>query len=161
MVSMAPTIPAVGDQATAAWADEVAGDIISLAGEASPAPLSFTPGSNTDTAAGTNTWITLGNVTVPTWATKCNVVYTFNGIFDRGTTGNVTAVLKVGSASAALTKRLPGPGVANQRFTVVITDRLTGLTSGSQSVTIQTVQTTGTYRADGVSFFTALFTFQP
>jgi hypothetical protein len=160
MVSMAPTIPAVGDQATAAWADEVAGDITSLAGEASPAPLQFTPGSNTDTVAGTNTWITLGNITVPTWATKCNVLYTFNGPYDTGTTGNVTAVLKVGSAGG-LTKRILSPGVANQRFMVVIADHITGLTSGSQSVTIQTVQTTGTYRADSTSFFTAQFTFQP
>jgi hypothetical protein len=163
MVSMAPTIPAVGDQATAAWADEVAGDIISLAGEASPAPLLFTPGGNTDTpAAGTATWVTLGNITVPTWATKCNVVYTCNGIYDTGTTSNVSTVLKVGSVAGGVSKRIGAPGVANQRFHVPIADRLTGLSTGSQSVTISATFTAGSVvRADGVSFFTALFTFQP
>jgi hypothetical protein len=163
MVSMAPTIPAVGDQATAAWADEVAGDIISLAGEAAPAPLLFTPGGNTDTpGAGTATWVTLGNITVPTWATKCNVVYTCNGIYDTGTTSSVSAVLKIGSVAGGVSKRIGAPGVANQRFHVPIADRLTGLSTGSQSVTISATFTAGSViRADATSFFTALFTFQP
>jgi hypothetical protein len=163
MVSMAPTIPAVGDQATAAWADEVAGDIISLAGEASPAPLLFTPGGNTDTpGAGTATWVTLGNITVPTWATKCNVIYTCNGIYDTGTTSNVSMVIKVGAVAGGVSKRVTAPGVANQRFQVPIADRLTGLSTGSQSVTISATFTAGSViRADTTSFFTALFTFQP
>jgi hypothetical protein len=160
---MAPTQPAVGDQATAAWADEVAQDVISLAGGASPPPLLFTPGGNTDTpGAGTATWVTLGNITVPTWATKCNVTYTMNGIFDTGTTSNVSAVLKIGSVAGGVSKRIDAPGVANQRFHVPITDRLTGLSTGSQSVTISATFTAGSViRADVTSFFTALFTFQP
>jgi len=160
---MTPTQPAVGDLATAAWADEVAQDIVSLAGEAAPAPLLFTPGGNTDTpGAGTATWVTLGNITVPTWATKCNVIYTCNGIYDTGTTSNVSAVIKVGSAAGGLSKRIDAPGVANQRFHMPITDRVTGLSTGSQSVTISATFSSGSVvRADATSFFTAQFTFQP
>jgi hypothetical protein len=136
-------------------------NLLSISSEWFPAPMLFTPGSNTDTAAGTNTWLTLGSITVPTWASSCNVAYCLNGIYDTGTTGNVTAVIKVGSTAGGVTKRLLGPGVANQRFHHPIYDRLSGISTGSQSVTIQTVQTTGTYRADGTSFVTAQFTFQP
>jgi hypothetical protein len=123
--------------------------------------LLFAPGGNTDTAAGTNTWLTLGNVTVPVWATQCSVGYTLNGIYDTGTAGNVTAVVKIGSAAGGVSKRILGPGIASQRFYVPVRDRVTGLSTGSQSVTINTTQTTGTYRADTQAFVTASFTFLP
>ena len=158
---MAPTSPAVGDQSTAAWATDIALDVIDLA--TTNQVLLFTPGGNTDTpGAGTATWVTLGNITVPTWATKCNVVYTMNGVFDTGTTSSVTGVMKIGSVAGAASKRISAPGVANQRFHQPIVDRLTGLSTGSQSVTISATFTAGSViRADTTSFFTALFTFQP
>jgi hypothetical protein len=159
--SMAPTSPAVGDQSTAAWATDIALDVIDLA--TTNQVLLFTPGGNTDTpGAGTATWVTLGNVTVPTWASTCNVVYTCNGIYDTGTTSVVSAVIKIGSRSGAVSKRILTPDVANQRFHMPIVDRLTGLSTGSQSVTISATFTSGSVvRADTTSFFTALFTFQP
>jgi hypothetical protein len=118
-------------------------------------------GGNIDTAAGTNTWLTLGNVTVPAWATNVSVDYTLNGIYDTGTTGSVTAVVKVGTAAGGVSRRILGPGVANQRFHVPVRDRVTGLSSGSQSVTINTTQSAGTYRFDTTAFATATFTFLP
>jgi hypothetical protein len=123
--------------------------------------LLYTQGGTIDTAAGTTTWLTIGNVTVPAWATTVSVGYTLNGIYDTGTTGSVTAVVKIGSAAGAVSRRILGPGVANQRFHVPIRDRVTGLASGSQSVTINTTQTAGTYRFDATAFATATFTFLP
>jgi hypothetical protein len=123
--------------------------------------LLFAPGANADTpGSGTATWVTLGNVTVPLWATQCFVTYTMNGIFDTGTTASVTVVMKIGSVSGSVTKRLLSPGVATQRFHQPITDVLTGLSTGSQSVTLSAGFGAGTVvRADATSFFTALFAF--
>lgn len=150
------TAPAVGDTGTAAWADSVANWLNQLT-----ATLLFTPGGNTDTpGAGTATWVTLGNITVPTWSTQCVVTYTCNGIYDTGTTSSVSCVIKVGSAAGAVSKRILTPGVSLQRFHMPITDLVTGLSTGSQSVTLSATFSAGTViRADTQTFFTAQFIF--
>jgi hypothetical protein len=165
MVSMAPTIPAVGDQATAAWADEVAGDVIDLAGSANQSLL-YTPGGNTDTpTSGTATWFTMGNITVPTWATKCIVTYSITGIITLATSINCTAIFKVGSVSGSLgSKRICDNGTTSGRYSYTVTDLLTGLSTGSQSVTVSATWVAGTansYRLDTTSHVTAVFRFQP
>jgi hypothetical protein len=148
--------PAVGDTATAAYADAVA-----LQLNTPEQTLLFTPGGNTDTpGAGTATWVTLGNITVPTWASTCFVTYTMNGIYDTGTTSNVAVVMKVGSISGAVNKRILGVSISGQRLHIPIADQFTGLSTGSQSVTLSATFTSGTVvRADATSFFTALFIF--
>ena len=153
---MAITVPAVGDTGTAAWADSVANMLNGLA-----TTLLFTPGGNTDTpGAGTATWVTLGNVTVPTWSTSCMVNVTCDGIFDTTTTANATAQLKIGSVGGAVNKRLMIPGVTSQRFGQSWNDLLTGLSTGSQSVTLSaTFVASGPIRADTTAYFTVGFIF--
>ncbi len=158
---MVPTQPAVGDLATAAWADEVAQDVIDLAG--TEQVLLFTPGGALDTpAAGTATWLTVGNVTVPTWATKCIASFTLSGVYCIGATASTTSVIKIGTVAGAVSKIITHPGVANQRFQLPVFDKLTGVSTGSQSVTISATFSSGSViRADGTSFFAGTFRFQP
>lgn len=123
--------------------------------------MTFTPAGNSDTpGAGTATWVTLGNVTVPTWATQALVDYTCNGIYDTGTTSVASCVIKIGSAAGQVSKRILTPGVANQRIHMPINDLVTGLSTGSQSVTLSSTFSSGSVvRADTTSFFTVQFTF--
>ena len=162
MGTMSPTQPAVGDLATAAWADEVAQDVVSLSGEAS-AWLLHTPGGNEDTSSSTTvTWFTMGNVTVPTWATKAIVILSYVGVSAIATGINCTSVLKIGSVSGT-SKRILDAATTN-RFHWAVVDQLTGLSTGSQSVTVSAAWTAGTanvYRIDTTSHVSAQFIFKP
>ena len=126
--------------------------------------LLFTPVANNDTpGAGTATWFTLGNVTVPSWATQAVVTYSINGIFNGVIGTNASQILKIGAASGAVSKRIIDPGVINQRFNIAVADIVTGLAAGVQSVTMASTYTGGGgfYRIDTFSYVTARFTFQP
>lgn len=122
--------------------------------------LSFAPSGNIDTAgAGTATWITLGSVTVPVWSTSAWVIFTVDGAFDTGTTANVSNVIKIGTATGGVSRRIPSPGVTG-RFSYSIVDRISSMSTGSQSVTISSTFTSGTVvRADTSSTITALIIF--
>lgn len=125
--------------------------------------LAFVPAGNTDTVTSSSgTWITMGNITVPPWATRCAIQINYGGMFDTGTTCNVTLTPKIGSA-AGNARRLLGPGISSQRWHQPVADIITsGLSSGSQSVTVLATFTAGSaVRADVSSFFTALFDFLP
>ncbi|HEX5347856.1 MAG TPA: hypothetical protein VFW64_12280 [Pseudonocardiaceae bacterium] len=151
-------VPAVGDAPTAAYADAVANMLNALT-----ATMLFTPAGNTDTpGAGSATWVTLGTVTVPTWASKAQVVVTCNGIYDNGTTSNVAVQLKVGTAAGVVNKRILGSGIAGQRLHLPWNDTVASLSTGAQSVTLFATFSGGsTFRADATSFFTAGFIFLP
>jgi hypothetical protein len=166
MGNMAPIVLSVGDLWTAAQVDEVAQDIIDLAGTVQT--LQYTPGGNNDTpsSVGTSpaTWFTMGNITVPTWATKCNVVYAIVGVFAVATGISASAVLKVGSVVGALGSKRILDGGTTGRFSFAVCEKFTGLSTGSQSVTMSASYTAGTvssYRVDTVSHITARFDFQP
>lgn len=125
--------------------------------------LLFTPAGNTDTSgSGTGTWATLGNVNVPPWATRCVTNTTANEFFDQGSNAIATIVLKIGSATGQVSKRIAGFGTG-ARFDVPWDDMFTsGLSSGSQSVTISSTYSSGTtFRADTTSYFTVTFDFLP
>jgi len=128
--------------------------------------LVFVPSGNLDTAtaAPQTTWITIGNITVPTWATKCQVVYTINGVYAVATGVNTSVQIKVGAIGGAINGRIIDPGNTTQRFGWAICDKLSALTSGVKSVTLATLWNAGTvtsYRADTSTSITAQFTFQP
>lgn len=123
----------------------------------------FTPGVALDTpGAGSATWITLGNVTVPVWATKAIVSYTIGGVLATGTGNNVTAALKIGGASGT-PARILDPGVVSQRFYHSLNDTVSGLPTGVQSVTILATWVVGgtVYRVDANSKLSAAITFMP
>ena len=126
--------------------------------------LLFTPVANNDTpGAGTATWFTLGNVTVPSWATTCQVVYSIVGVFNGAIGTNASHVVKIGTVSGAVSKRVIDPGVINQRFPITVADQVAGLTPGVQSVTVASTYTGGGgfYRIDTFSYVSAAFTFLP
>jgi hypothetical protein len=136
---------------------------LELLGAASQTLL-YTPVSNNDTpTSGTATWFTMGNITVPTWATKCIVAYSVNGIITVATSINCTSVMKVGGVAGAVSKRIMDLGTTAGRFTFSGQDRFTGLSAGSQSVTVSATWNAGTansYRLDTSSYVTAQFGFQ-
>lgn len=151
--------PAVGDTGTAAWADSVANFANAIQS------LTFIPGGNLDTpAAGTATWMTLGNVTVPTWANTAVVIWSLAS-YSTGSTAalSVTAGIKVGSAAGPTSSLPSAPGTANVGMSPVYVDTLTGLSSGTQSVTVSAtfVSGTGTFRVDTNDRITALIIFLP
>lgn len=127
--------------------------------------LVFSPAGNLDTpAAGTATWMTLGNITVPAWATSADVVYAINGLYEITAAVNVSVVMKIGTVAGAVSKRILTPGyVAGTRTNLPIMDTFTGLTGGVKSVTLSAawVAGTGKDRVDASSYVTALFAWRP
>lgn len=154
----AVVVPAVGDTGTASWADSVANI---LNGQLTA--LSHVPAGNEDTpGAGTATWFSWGNVTVPTWASNAVVIWSL-AAYNTGSASAlaVTAGVKIGSA-AGPTSRLPGSG-ATVDMTPTYIDTITGLATGTQAVTVSAtfVSGTGVFRLDTNDRVTALVIFLP
>lgn len=117
----------------------------------------FAPAGNSDTpSSGSATWVTLGTLSVPSWATQCWVMYTMNQFFDSATTSNTTVSMRLGTVGGGVTKRLVT--ASSQRVNQALADHFTGLTGGSTpSVTLFAAWTAGSViRADTQSYFTAL-----
>jgi hypothetical protein len=141
--------PATGDTATAAWADSVADQINQM-----HAFMTFVPGATfTTPASGTATWVTMGNVTVPAWATRARVSLTVTGIKANVTTAAVLVAVKIGS-STGVGKLFATPTVTNPRIQGALNDLLTSVPTGSQSVTVQ-----ATFVSDTMSVLSTLSSF--
>lgn len=155
------TVPvlAVGDLFTAATEDLIANILNSIG-----TTMLFTPAGTTDTpTSGTATWVTLGSLTVPTWATRAQVTVSCNRVFDIGTTANVAVTLKIGTAAGGVTGRLSSlTSSGSQAFNQTWSDLVSGLTAGAQSVTLSATFTSGSVvRADANSRFTIAVIFLP
>src|SRR6266702_3461522 len=99
----------------------------------------------TSTGAGTATWVTMGNVTVPAWATRARVCLAMNGVTALGTTSQLDLVVKIGaSTSTTGPQRMTTPAVTT-RFSLPLNDLLTSVPTGSQSVTLVATFQTGTF----------------
>lgn len=163
MNAMAPTLPAVGDQATASWADEVAQDVIDISGSANVVLKLTPPGTLSTVTTGTpTTWITLGNVTVPSWATQALVSWSLYGVLGPASEPLITMQLKIGTAAGDAI-RMMGLGAATGRNTWSIHETITGLTSGVKSVTILCAwtSTANSFQVTTDSRISARFTFKP
>lgn len=155
------TVPvlAVGDLFTATTENLIANILNSIG-----TTMLFTPAGTTDTpGAGTATWVTLGTLTVPAWATRTQVTVSCNRVYDIGTTANVAVTLKVGTAAGGVTGRLSSlTSSGSQAFNQTWSDLVSGLSAGTQSVTLSATFTSGSVvRADANSRFTAAFIFLP
>lgn len=119
--------------------------------------ITFTPAGATNTpGSGTSTWVTIGSLTVPVWATQAWVIYTINQFFDNGTTANVVITAKFGGV-AGIGKRLIGPGVTGQRLNQTINDHFTSVPTGSQTLLLSATFSAGsTLSVDTQSLFTAM-----
>lgn len=129
------------------------------------ARLAFTPGStlSTPTSVGSATWFTVGSVTVPTWATQAFVSWSLYSVTTPASATNTTAVVKVGSVSGSTRRILPtgSTGAVTTHFSQQ--DAFTGLSTGSQSVTVLASLVVGSlaYTVDVNSYFSAIFNFLP
>jgi len=156
---MALTVPAVGDLWTATLADAVINYV-----NAANTVVNFVPAGNTDTpASGTTptTWITLGNLAVPSWATAAVVVMTVNGFYEVAAgSDNVTIKTGIGTALGPFAPRLIGAPSAN-RGSFTWADTITSPPTGSQSLIVQATRVTGTsvYRVDGSCSISAQVSF--
>jgi hypothetical protein len=102
------------------------------------------------TSSGTATWLSIGSSTVPSWASKARVTWGVSGFDDSSASAlNVTCVLKIGSA-AGVSVRIPGSTVTTPSLSLTTTELLTGLSVGSQTVTISAtfVSGSGAFQAD-------------
>lgn len=146
-----PPILTVRDPGNVAWQQVITGDAI--------AAMTFVPsGSLLSPATGTGIWVTLGNITVPAWASKARVSITINGISNSTASSQATLVLKIGTATGSARR------LANQtttaRFGWAGIDFLTGVPTGSQSVAIQaSALAGGQFLADTGATFDVAFDF--
>jgi len=127
---VAVSVLAVGDTFTAAVENDIANQINQMRAFMTLAnPNVSTPG------AGTATWVTMGNTTVPTWATRARVCLALTGI--KGNTGAASANLavKIGASTGAV--KFFATVDATNRHQGTINDLLTSVPTGSQSVTVQ------------------------
>jgi len=140
-------VPATGDPATASWAAAVANQLNQMRAFMTLAnPNASTPG------AGTATWVTMGNITVPAWATQARVGLTACGINPSVANAGVDIAVKIGSSTGAL-KRWTAV-TAGARWQFALNDLLTAVPTGSQSVTVQATFANGTFSAPAtVSLF--------
>lgn len=110
--------------------------------------LSFAPGANVDaTTSGTMTdWLTLGNVTVPPWATRARVHTSLTFVAEVTAAGNEYVLrTRIGTA-AAVGRRFLGLDTTTRRMNFSWANptlSLGGIT-GSQSVVVQAQRIAGT-----------------
>jgi hypothetical protein len=96
-------------------------------------------------ASGTATWVSFANITVPSWATKARISLTINSCNAVAAGAGVNLAVKIGSVSNAA-KRFTAQNIGRQA-TLAVNDLLTGLTSGSQTLTVQATFVTSTFTA--------------
>jgi len=116
--------------------------------------LFFTPAGSTNSPAGPATWITLGNLTVPAWAASARIQINCVAIAGSAAAASANLQIKLGTVGGTL-QSMPAPN-GTTRFTAPIYDKLTGITTGSQSLTIQSTNVSGNLSADTTSHFVAL-----
>lgn len=115
--------------------------------------LTFTPLAGTNTpGAGTALWVTLGNLSVPTWATKARI--TVHCCALTGTVNNAVAGIaaQLGAGAAGPAKRWTVP-TATSRIQASAAWLLTGFGTGTQSLVLNATFGTGTLAVDTVSTF--------
>jgi len=134
------SVLAVGDTFTAAVENDIAKQLNEMhAYMVLTNPNVSTPGS------GTATWVTMGNVTVPTWATRARVCLSITGARGNTAAGNVNLAVKIGSSTGAA--KLVGWSDITTRYAYPINDLLTSVPTGSQSVTVQATFSSNTLLA--------------
>jgi hypothetical protein len=103
-------------------------------------PNTTTPGS------GTATWVTMGTIFIPIWATRGRTNLTMNSVTASAALAAINAAVKIGAVVNAA-KRLTAP-VLGRCPTFAINDLLAGLASGTTvTVTVEATFVQGTFTA--------------
>ncbi len=135
------TSPAVGETAIAGWPDSVADQLNQMHAYMTLAnPNASTPG------AGTATWVTMGNITVPAWASKARVSLSMAGIQNNAANAAVDIAVKIGSSTGGLW-RVQTQQATGRMDAGAFNSLLTSVPTGSQSVTVQATFGASTYTA--------------
>lgn len=136
--------------------------IASLNGEAA-ASLWYTTGSNVDgaTGAGFTDWMTIGNVTIPTWATKARCRISANGLTYATASGNVHGVRMLVSNGTGNTSVISDAALTRWGFS--LTEQIGFTNTGAQSLKLQTQRQSGSGvpRADTGTSIGALIEWLP
>lgn len=133
---MAITVPAANSTGTSAWADDVANQINQMR-----AFMTLVNPNAASPASGTATWVTMGNITVPTWATRARVSLAMTGVAASTSNTGVDVAVKIGSSTGALWRFTADDSTTRHQCT--INDLLTSVPTGSQSVTVQATFSAG------------------
>jgi len=118
---------------------------------------SFNPGGSTNTAA-SGTWLTIGNLTVPTWATKAIIQCDATILSGSAANASATVQAQLGSALGTPAHRWTMQ-VAATRFMAAGTWQCTSIATGSQSLTLQAANVSGNLTADTATAFAFVVTY--
>ncbi len=130
------SVLAVNDTLTAGVENDIANQINQMHGY-----ITYAGAGETTPGAGTATWVTMGNVTVPAWASKAIVSLTITSITAGAVVGAVGLAVKIGSSTGAVHRTTAAVTGRNPPY--AINDQLTSVPTGSQSVTIQATFVSG------------------
>ena len=134
------SVLAVNDTLTAGVENDIANQINQMHGY-----ITYAGAGETTPGAGTATWVTMGNVTVPAWASKARVCLSITGITANAAAANVNLAVKIGSSTGAT--KFFATAQNTQRVHFPINDLLTSVPTGSQSVTVQATFSLSTFTA--------------
>lgn len=122
--------------------------------------ITFIPVGNSDYSSGSvGTWVTMGNATVPSWATKAKIVLTIRAFLAITSTATASANVSLGGVAGAATLITDTNYAANEHLTTMLVDEITLSGTGSQSLIVQAQRTGGSgalRSAAGVTIFSAL-----
>lgn len=164
MAYSVPTTVIAGNDGTATWGNLVVAAIVELQA-AGPHHLRYLPGGDIDAPAGAAaTWLTLGSVTVPTWATTATVDIHLNN-FIATTTGEPRYLLRgiiAGGTNGTDDVNFSLDPSTTQTHYVSWTSKVTALASGARDVTIYGSRAAGTglARANTGTLVTATILFR-
>ena len=140
------TSPAANSTGTSAWADSVADQINQMR-----TYITYTGAAEVTPGAGTATWVTMGNVTVPTWATRARCSISIKSAVASAAGVSMGPAIKIGT-STGVVQRITAPATGRQP-TIGWNDLLTSVPTGSQSVTIPVTFVLGTFTATAPCLF--------
>lgn len=106
--------------------------------------VNFNPLANTDLTSSTlTTWLTLGTITVPSWATSALVDIDFVDIFGNSNTSTSHLQVFIGTDGGALSINYDLT-LTTARYAFGWKDTVTLSSTGSQSLTVQGLRNSGT-----------------
>ena len=154
---MAFPLVVIGQKIKASW-----GNLVAERFNAARAWLLFTPVADIDASTGgAAQWLTLGNVTVPTWATSAIVTWTITGVFDVTAAPNEYDLVGRIGLDAGHVARFRGETAVGGRFQLCWETRITFTAWGAKSVNITAARLVGAglWRVNTIADVTAAIHF--
>lgn len=129
---------------------------------ANSAYLAFSPGGNTDYSSDTiGDWISVGNMTIPAWATKARVQVSITGFYTVTGAGTFQGNLKIGTVNGRLVDFISSSSGVGEQISVSWADEISLSGTGVQAVVIRADRESGTnaLRADTGTDVTMIITY--